>query len=425
MEVPRPAKAGNVKVFSAVAQLVTTLPRALSAKIAVDAALDSCHHMQHLHDAITKKIGTKHAKVGMCYLERYMLFILFMLYVEAQKSLPRPFVQGFESWLFTHRCRDTFFFLLDHMKLEMVTFLTDEVLALQDNITSQAIIENFSSDACFKKLSQRLTAEIMKRDTEDGEKLANGIRIAVAKSVLPQNVEVEPCTKVSVSGRTADEVADEIIKTLGDAPSKGCVLTLQGLSGTGKGTTVAKLKEKVPKTQTWSNGNIFRSITLLAVTAAEQRGCDFAEVLTPEALDSFVKMLQFGKFNGKFDVKIEGLGLQYFVSEVEKTVLKDSKVAKNIPTIAEVTQGEVVTFVQGALDQLASDGVNVILEGRQQTLDHIRTPHRFELVLEDPVVIGMRQAALQMGAKAYDKVKGSDADEFVIRNALEAAMADL
>ena len=37
-------------------------------------------------------------------------------------------------------------------------------------------------------------------------------------------------------------------------------------------------------------------------------------------LDAFCKMLEFGKFNGKWDVKIDGLGCQHFVSEVEKTV---------------------------------------------------------------------------------------------------------
>ena len=36
-------------------------------------------------------------------------------------------------------------------------------------------------------------------------------------------------------------------------------------------------------------------------------------------LDSFCKMLEFGKFNGKWDVKIDGLGCKYYVSEVEKT----------------------------------------------------------------------------------------------------------
>merc|ERR1711985_5387 len=121
-------------------------------------------------------------------------------------------------------------------------------------------------------------------------------------------------------------------------------------------------------------------------------------------LDSFCKMLEFDKFNDKFDVKIEGLGLKYFVSEVEKTVLKDSKVGKNIPTVAEVTQGEVVKFVSGALTKMAAGGINVLVEGREQTLNHIRTPYRFELVLDDTSIVGKRQAALQVGATAWEKI---------------------
>ncbi|CAJ1343912.1 unnamed protein product [Effrenium voratum] len=302
--------------------------------------------------------------------------------------------------------------------------VSPETLALQNSAASAAIIEEFKEDATFKALSERLMKEIVQRDHEDGDKLAKGIQLAVDKKVLPADVEVEPITKISVSGKTPDQVADEIIKSLGDAPSKGCIMTLQGLSGTGKGTTVDKLKEKLPNSQTWSNGNLFRSITLLAVTCAEQKGCELRDVLTPSDLDTFCKMLEFGKFQDKWDVKIEGLGCKHLVSEVEKTVLKESKVGKSIPTVAEVTQGEVVNFVQQALCKMAAGGTNVLLEGREQTLNHIRSPHRFELVLDDPVIIGMRQAALQMGAKAYDKVKTLDKpDEAAVRQALEEALA--
>ena len=55
----------------------------------------------------------------------------------------------------------------------------------------------------------------------------------------------------------------------------GCVLVLQGLSGTGKGTTVAKLQAALPSCVSWSNGNVFRSLTLLAVTHCEQAGVAF------------------------------------------------------------------------------------------------------------------------------------------------------
>merc|ERR1711963_1393545 len=120
---------------------------------------------------------------------------------------------------------------------------------------------------------------------------------------------------------------------------------------------VAKLKEKLPNAQTWSNGNLFRSYTLLAVTFQEQNNIEkLSDVLTKENLATFGSMLTFDKYGDKFDVKIEGLGLKYFVSEVEKTVLKDSKISKCIPTVAEVTQGECILFVSDALAKMCAAG---------------------------------------------------------------------
>ncbi|CAE8595299.1 unnamed protein product [Polarella glacialis] len=305
--------------------------------------------------------------------------------------------------------------------------VTAAILAKQNSETSQAILEAFKGDENFKKLSDRLCKEIIQRDNEDGEKLAKGITLAVEKGVLPKDVTVEPTKKVSVSGKAAEAVAYEIIAALGDAPSKGCVMVLQGLSGTGKGTTVAKLKDKLPNAQTWSNGNIFRALTLLAVTHSEKEKCPLEDALKPEKLAEFCGMLEFDKF-GKdfFDVKIEGLGLKHFVSEMEKTVLKDSNVAKNIPTVAEVTQGEVVKFVCSALDKMAAAGINVLVEGREQTLNHIRTPHRFELVLDDTSIIGQRQAALQAGGIAWEQVgKSATASEAEVKAGIIAAIAKL
>ena len=58
-------------------------------------------------------------------------------------------------------------------------------------------------------------------------------------------------------------MAQLIISDIGEAAKTGCVIVMCGLSGTGKGTTVAFLKRLLPNAQTWSNGNIFRSLTLL------------------------------------------------------------------------------------------------------------------------------------------------------------------
>jgi len=304
--------------------------------------------------------------------------------------------------------------------------LTYTVLKLEDSTTTTAIIESFTSDPKFQALANAETADILKRDAEDDDKLAAGIKMAIAKGVLAANPPVEPLTKIDVLGKSADAVASMIIAKLGDAPQKGCVFILQGLSGTGKGTTVAKLQSTLPKAVAWSNGNVFRSLTLLAVTKCEQTGIAFGEAaLTPALLGECMKYLHFGKFkNGDFDIKIEGQGLSLLVSEVANTTLKEPKVGKNIPTVAKMTQGEVISFAAGAAEQMRADGFNVLMEGRSQTLDYVRTPHRFELTLSEPNLIGMRRAAQRMMGEALKALKAeAEPTPARVRSALAAALA--
>jgi len=137
-------------------------------------------------------------------------------------------------------------------------------------------------------------------------------------------------------------------------------------------------------------------------------------------------MLSFGKHNGKdFDVRINGLNLDVLVANIVNTDLKKPSVGANLPTVARLTQGEVINFVGGALKQMADDGCSVLLEGREQTLNYIRTPFRFELVLSDTTIIGMRRAAQRMGAMANNALKGKDATPDEVRVALEASLSDI
>jgi len=120
------------------------------------------------------------------------------------------------------------------------------------------------------------------------------------------------------------------------------------------------------------------------------------------------------------------LGVKYFVADIEKTILKESNVSKMIPTVAAVTQGEVVKFVSVAFGKMSAAGMNVLVEGREQTLNHVRTPHRFELVLDDLTIIGRRQAALRMGAEAWNTIgKTTDAGVDIVRTALDSALLRL
>ena len=45
-------------------------------------------------------------------------------------------------------------------------------------------------------------------------------------------------------------------------------------------------------------------------------------------LKQCVDCLSFGKFGGKFDIKISGLGLDLLVSQVANTLLKEPRVGK-------------------------------------------------------------------------------------------------
>ena len=97
-----------------------------------------------------------------------------------------------------------------------------------------------------------------------------------------------------------------------------------------------------------------------------------------------------------------------WVSQVANTTLKDAKIGKNIPTVAKMTQGEVIKFAAAAAELMRADGMNVLMEGRAQTLNYVRTPHRFELMLSEPLIIGMRRAAQRMMGGALTKLKGRE-----------------
>jgi cytidylate kinase len=309
--------------------------------------------------------------------------------------------------------------------------VTYSLLKLQNAETSNALIEEFSTSEPFLELSRREGDLILNRDQEDAEKLQVGIDYAKEKGVIDPDFVPEPYVTIDVLGKSPDAVSDEIIRHVNENNQDGgtgSVIVLCGLSGTGKGTTVAKLSEKLAtdrKVVCWSNGNIFRSVTLLAATWCEQQddcnGFDAERALTKENLASFMKMLSFDKFNGKFDTRINGLGIDVMVSEVQNTMLKEPKVAKNIPTVAEVTQGEVITFAAEAIKLMSADGVSILLEGREQTVNYVRTPLRFILTLSDETLIGKRRAAQRLMAAALDSLEENATDDQV-KGALDIAL---
>lgn len=280
-----------------------------------------------------------------------------------------------------------------------------EDLKRADDRTTDAIIALFGGDERFEYASAVSTRLTQERDALDADKLSKGIAHSVSRGVLEKYPPVEPVSKINVTGKTADQVADEIITLCGpDDASAGRVIVITGLSGTGKGSTTAKLAAKLPRSMTWSNGNLFRCLTALAVAANGSDGVPL-DTLNELNVASWMKCISFVRnpTTAAYDLLVNGYGLSFYCSEAANTLLKAPPVAKALPFVAEVTQGDVIQAAGAALEMLRRDGYNVLVEGRAQTLDYIRSPFRFELVLEDAAVIGRRQVALRCMGSARDK----------------------
>jgi cytidylate kinase len=303
------------------------------------------------------------------------------------------------------------------------TLLTKEVLDLQNADTSNQIIKVLENDEKFVYLSNFEGEQIFTRDQEDDSKLEAGIQIGITRGSLPAEHNCTPYKAIDVLGKTPQQVVDVILEDVGEAANTGSLIVMCGLSGTGKGTTAALLKETLPNCVTWSNGNIFRSITLLAAVFCEQNGCEFdkEKALTDENIRSFMKMLRFEKLESGWDVVIDGLGISTPVGAIQNTELKAPRVAKNIPTVAQETQGEVINFASAAIEKMRQDGKNILLEGREQTVNYIPSPYRYTLTLSDPTLVGKRRAAQRLGAATASEVKA----KLVTGLGIEGSTADI
>ena len=132
--------------------------------------------------------------------------------------------------------------------------LTSEVLAAQDASTTAAIIAMCTDAAAsasgvvaeFAALSAKHAAKIAARDAEDDVKLRAGIQISIDSGAIEAQPTPPTYARINVAGKTPDVVVADIVAQLPDGfDASGGVIVIVGLSGTGKGTTVAKLKVRV------------------------------------------------------------------------------------------------------------------------------------------------------------------------------------
>jgi len=83
-----------------------------------------------------------------------------------------------------------------------------------------------------------------------------------------------------------------------------------------------------------------------------------------------------------------------------------------------VDNTKVILFAANAIQQMGADGIFVLLEGREQTVNYVRTPLRFTLTMSDMTLIGKRRAAQRLAAGTLSMV-GEGASEEEIGKALD------
>ena len=82
-------------------------------------------------------------------------------------------------------------------------------------------------------------------------------------------------------------------------------------------------------------------------------------------------------------------------------------------------------FAAAAVETMGKDGLFVLLEGREQTVNYVRSPDRFILELSDPSLIGKRRAAQRLMADALKQLGDSDASEEEISKALDVSLEEM
>jgi len=215
--------------------------------------------------------------------------------------------------------------------------------------------------------------------TEAMAALQRGVQVAADKGLLPAAVEVEPIHSIDLAVIGVDAAAAEIAAAVsaGDSASvaDGTIIVLQGPPGDDSSVAVSKaLQQKLAHSEIWPVRTFFKAMTFLLLTLAEQTGSSMKELLQrPEMLAAGIEMI---------DEMREGKSLGALASQAEGMMAMSSdvpKVAEQLPLAFEFGQGEVINFVQASLPKAVGDGTTIVVEGPEEVLRHIRTPHRFQV----------------------------------------------
>lgn len=262
------------------------------------------------------------------------------------------------------------------------------------------LIDILDGHPFFTKLSDLEEIAIDIRDKKDEENIERGIGEALERGLIKVWNHDPSYITIYVDGKSADNICDEIMGHISNIQDDFSPIILAGLSGIGKGTTADYLQKRIKKSYLWSNGNLFRIIywqcqlqkidqRIKAGTISKKE----IDVIIVNILDNVKTFIESNDLKILFTKKRR----IYDIGKIKNTILKKPSVEGMVETMASVTQGHVINYVRDVVDDLSESAI-FILEGRKETLDHVPSEKRFELVIRDRSVLGKRRAAQKIAA---------------------------
>jgi len=233
---------------------------------------------------------------------------------------------------------------------------------------TRKIIEILQTMELFEQISKKELELLEQRDQEDGYKLKEGINIALEKGVLSRLDKDPQWIPVAVDGKLPQEILKVIMKDI-SLVKPGRVIAICGDSGVGKGTLVDALLETIAGSDKWSNGDLFRIFTYLAL----QQDSDEKKALEKVPSMDFTKMAENIILEPDSEIQVLLEGKPVNLDSIKNGLLKETSINRSLPSVARYTQGEVIQIVNRYLK--INQRKHLILEGRKDTLNHINLPN--------------------------------------------------
>ncbi|MFA5020910.1 MAG: (d)CMP kinase [Patescibacteria group bacterium] len=199
---------------------------------------------------------------------------------------------------------------------------------------------------------------IKDRDTKDArlEKINRAKLLALGlKLYRPRRVLAIDTGKVEGVDRAVGQIKSKLKKS-------DCVITLEGISGSGKSATAERLAERI-KAVRFSFGELFRYLTYL-------------KLADPKAAWPVVfKKLRYRFSGGQLNLWDGRIN----VSRTLVSELRQPEIETSVPRIAEDTQKPALELFAREIFKLGQSGRKIVIEGRAFTLDFLPADVRIKL----------------------------------------------